>query len=82
MAGINGFETLGVRELLPHLKRNRMDVSHPHKYTATHPVLEGEMIEPGFDSKDRLAEYYAGLMDGIVFAENNPEELGLTKETK
>lgn len=82
MAGINAFETVGVRELLSHLDNGRMNVSHPHKYTATHPVLDGEMIDPGFDDKGKLAEYYAGLIDGIIFVENHPEELGLTKETK
>jgi|GEM_PF-4448290 len=71
MSGTNAGRIVPASELIQALEEKRHDENTRHRFTAAHPVAPGELIAPGFDSIDRLAEYYSGLIDGIVYAENN-----------
>lgn len=71
MSGTNAGRIVPASELIQELEKNRYDENTRHRYTAAHPAGNGELIGPGFNSVERLAEYYAGLIDGIVYAENN-----------
>lgn len=70
MSGTNAGRIVPASELIQELAEKRYDENTRHRFTAAHPVARGELIEPGFDSIERLAEYYSGLIDGIVYAEN------------
>lgn len=83
MSGLNADRIVPHREILATLDKGRWHHGTPHKYTAHHPANDAELIGPGFNDKSNLADYYAGIIDGIIYVEQHPEILNnYRKETK
>lgn len=70
MSGTNSGRIVPASELMRELRDGRCDDKKRHRYTAAHPIFPGELIKPGFDDLGQLAEYYAGLIDGITFRQD------------
>lgn len=83
MSGLNADRIVPENEIRDHLNRRRWDHGARHKYTARHPANDAELIGPGFNDKAKLAEYYDGVMDGIIYVMKNPSFIEkFKKETK